>query len=114
MMLFQDGSTHRWIAALDRDLDLMVTLDDATGAIYSAILVEQEGTASSFLSLAETIAKKGLFRALYTDRGSHYFHTPKAGWARAARICSINPGGSHTKSAIIEKPSTNVVTPTEI
>jgi transposase len=79
MLLFQDGSTHRWIPALDRDLDLVVVPDDATGAIYSAILVDQEGTASSFLGLAETIANKGLFRALYTDRGSHYFHTPKAG-----------------------------------
>jgi hypothetical protein len=79
MLLFQDGSTHRWIPGLDRDLDLIVTLDDATGAIYSAILVAEEGTASSFLGLAETIAAKGLFRAFYTDRGSHYFHTPKAG-----------------------------------
>jgi transposase len=79
MLLFQDGSTHRWIGALDHDLDLVVTLDDATGAIYSAVLVQEEGTASSFLGLAETIARQGLFRALYTDRGAHYFHTPKAG-----------------------------------
>jgi hypothetical protein len=79
MLLFQDGSTHRWIAALERDLDLVVTLDDATGAICSAILVEQEGTRSSFCGLAETIAAHGLFGALYTDRGSHYFVTPKAG-----------------------------------
>ena len=79
MLLFQDGSTHRWIGALDHELDLVVTLDDATGAIYSAILVEEEETASSFLGLVETIAAHGLFRAFYTDRGSHYFHTPKAG-----------------------------------
>ena len=79
MLLFQDGSTHRWIASLDRDFDLIVTLDDATGAIYSAILVEEEGTASSFLGLIETVKAKGLFRAFYTDRGSHYFYTPKAG-----------------------------------
>jgi Helix-turn-helix domain len=79
MLLFQDGSTHRWIAALGRDLDLVVTLDDATGEIYSAILVEQEGTQSSFLGLAETIAEHGLFGAFYTDRGSHYFFTPKGG-----------------------------------
>jgi transposase len=79
MLLFQDGSSHRWVGALDHDLDLIVTLDDATGAIYSAILVEEEGTASSFLGLAETIGGHGLFRAFYTDRGSHYFYTPKAG-----------------------------------
>ncbi len=79
MLLFQDGSTHRWIGALGHDLDLVVTLDDATSAIYSAILVEQEGTMSSFLGLQETIVAHGLFGSLYTDRGSHYFLTPKAG-----------------------------------
>jgi transposase len=77
MLLFQDGSTHRWIAALGRDLDLVVTLDDATGEIYSAIMVDQEGTMSSFLGLAETIERHGLFGALYTDRGAHYFIIPK-------------------------------------
>jgi len=76
MLLFQDGSTHRWISAMERDLDLIVTLDDATGEIYSAMLVEQEGTMSSFLGLGETIVRYGLFGALYTDRGSHYFVTP--------------------------------------
>lgn len=79
MLLFQDGSTHRWIAGLGHDLDLVVTLDDATGAICSAILVAEEGTMSSFQGLFETIAERGLFRAFYTDRGSHYFFTPKAG-----------------------------------
>ena len=34
---------------------------------------------SSFLGLCETIGAHGLFGALYTDRGSHYFLTPKAG-----------------------------------
>jgi hypothetical protein len=77
MLLFQDGSKHRWIAALGRDLDLIVTLDDATGEIYSAFLVEEEGTMSSFLGLQETIAVHGLFGSLYTDRGGHYFITRK-------------------------------------
>jgi hypothetical protein len=71
MLLFQDGSTYRWLSSLDRDLDLVVTLDDATGAVYSAILVEQEGTMSSFLGLAETIAQQGLFGALYKFPQSH-------------------------------------------
>jgi transposase len=79
MLLHQDGSPHRWLPALDQQLDLIVTLDDATSAIYSAFLVEEEGTQSSFRALAEVIAARGLPCALYTDRGSHYFHTPKAG-----------------------------------
>jgi transposase InsO family protein len=79
MMLMQDGSTHRWIAALGRDIDLIVTMDDATGWIYSAFFVEEEGTMSSFLGLKETIEAHGLFGSFYTDRGSHYFYTPVAG-----------------------------------
>ena len=78
MMVHQDGSRHEWIEGIGL-LDLVVTLDDATSEIYSAILIEEEGTMSSFLGLAETIAAKGLFCSLYTDRGSHYFHTPEAG-----------------------------------
>lgn len=79
MLLHQDGSPHRWVPALEQQLDLIVTMDDATSAIYSAFLVEEEGTQSSFRGLAELIAAHGLPCALYTDRGSHYFHTPKAG-----------------------------------
>ncbi len=79
MMLHQDGSKHRWIPALDYDLDLIVTMDDATSEITSAFLVEEEGTASTFKGLRETIEQYGLFCSFYTDRGSHYFHTPAAG-----------------------------------
>ena len=78
MLLFQDGSKHAWLPQ-EPPLDLVVTLDDATSAILSAVLVEEEGTASSFIGLKETIAAHGLFSALYTDRGSHYFYTPTAG-----------------------------------
>lgn len=79
MLLFQDGSTHRWMPGVEHDLDLVATMDDATGKVHSAFLVDEEGTASSFRGLLEVIGRHGLFSALYTDRGSHYFHTPKAG-----------------------------------
>src|SRR5512135_1600064 len=78
MLLHQDASRHAWLDGAP-PLDLVVTLDDATCAIYSAFLVEEEGTASSFRGLAEVVAAEGLFCALYTDRGSHYFHMPQAG-----------------------------------
>ena len=81
MLLHQDASRHAWLPGVERQDDLVVTLDDATGAIYSAFLVAEEGTASSLRGLREVVASHGLFCALYTDRGSHYFHTPAAGEA---------------------------------
>lgn len=79
MLVFQDGSTHDWFLGRAGPCDLIVTLDDATGAMLSAFFVEQEGTASSFRGLHESIDKHGLFSSFYTDRGSHYFHTPQVG-----------------------------------
>jgi hypothetical protein len=67
------------VPALGRQIDLIVTLDDATSEIYSAFLVEEEGTASTFQGLLEVFQAHGLPCALYTDRGSHYFQTPDAG-----------------------------------
>ena len=78
MMLHQDGSRHEWLGGRPA-LDLIVTLDDATSAILSAFLVEEEGTASTFRALEEVFGRHGLPLSLYTDRGSHYFHTPEAG-----------------------------------
>jgi transposase len=80
MMLHQDGSRFAWLAGAAQ-VDLIVTLDDATSTIYSAFLVEEEGTASTFRALLEVFSAKGLPSSLYTDRGSHYFFTPKAGEA---------------------------------
>ena len=78
MMLHQDGSRHVWLAGRE-PMDLIVTMDDATSEIYSAFLVEEEGTASTFRALMEVFGAHGLPLSLYTDRGSHYFHTPTAG-----------------------------------
>ncbi len=78
MMMHQDGSRHEWLTGQDA-MDLIVTMDDATSAIYSAFLTAEEGTASTFRALAEVFATHGLPLSLYTDRGSHYFTTPDAG-----------------------------------
>jgi transposase len=78
MMLHQDASKHAWLTGMPPH-DLVITMDDATSTIYSAFLVEEEGTQSSFRGLVETIERHGLFMELYTDRGSHYFFTPEAG-----------------------------------
>src|SRR5579862_3569924 len=78
MMLHIDGSRHRWFSD-DRWYDLIVILDDATSAIYYAQLVEEESTRTVMAGLREVIEKEGLFCSLYSDRGSHFFVTPKAG-----------------------------------
>jgi len=77
MLLHQDGSTHEWVPG--KKWDLIITLDDATNEHYSMFFVEEEGTASSFRGVKEVIERHGLFASLYTDRGSHYWHTAEAG-----------------------------------
>jgi len=78
MLLHIDGSKHQWFGD-DRWHDPIVILDDATSEIYHAQLVEEESTRTVMAGLREVIEAKGLFCALYSDRGSHFFVTPKAG-----------------------------------
>jgi transposase len=78
MLLHIDGSTHRWLND-DRWYDLIVILDDATSEIYYAQLVEEESTRTVMAGLRTVIEQQGLFCALYSDRASHFFVTPKAG-----------------------------------
>ena len=79
MLLHQDGSEHEW--APGRHWDLIVTMDDATNEHYSMFFCAEEGTQSSFKGVKDVIEAKGLFCSLYTDRASHYWHTPDSlGW----------------------------------
>jgi transposase len=77
MMIHQDGSTHEWVP--NQKWDLISTMDDATNEHYSMFFCPEEGTVSSFQGVQETIEKRGLFCSFYSDRGSHYWHTPEAG-----------------------------------
>jgi len=76
MMIHQDGSRHEWLPG--QWFDLIVTMDDATNEHYSMFLVPEEGTASSFRGMSEVIRAHGLPCSFYSDRGSHYWHTPTA------------------------------------
>src|SRR5215471_15179359 len=78
MLLHIEGSRHRWFQD-ERGYDLMVILDDASSEIYYAQLVEEESSVTVLAALREVIERKGLFCALYSDRGSHFWLTPKAG-----------------------------------
>jgi transposase len=78
MLLHIDGSRHQWFQD-ERWHDLIVILDDATSEIYYAQLVEEESTVTVMAGLKEVIERKGVFCALYSDRGSHFWLTPKVG-----------------------------------
>src|SRR5713226_6378831 len=77
MLLHIDGSRHQWLQD-ERWYDLIVILDDATSEIYYAQLVEEESTVTVMAGLKEVIEGKGVFCALYSDRGSHFWLTPQA------------------------------------
>jgi transposase len=78
MLLHIDASKHAWFQD-GRYYDLITILDDATSEIYYAQLVVEEGTRTLMPALREVVEKRGVFCALYSDRASHFFVTPKAG-----------------------------------
>jgi transposase InsO family protein len=78
LLLHIDASTHRWFGG-EQHHDLIVVLDDATSEIYYAQLVEQESTLTVLAALRQVVEKHGIFCALYSDRGSHFWLTPKEG-----------------------------------
>ena len=77
MMMHIDGSTHAWLGAEAGKQDLITLMDDATSEIYYAQLVDQESTATIMAGLRSVIASQGIFCSLYSDRASHFVHTPK-------------------------------------
>jgi transposase len=77
MLLHIDGSHHQWFQD-DRWYDLVVVIDDATNEVYYAQLVEDECTRTVMAALRHVVERRGLFCALYSDRASHFFFTPKA------------------------------------
>jgi len=89
MLLHIDGSRHRWFQD-ERWYDLIVILDDATSEIYYAQLVEEESTVTVLAALREVVERQGVFCALYSDRGSHFWLTPKVdGKVDAHRLTQV-------------------------
>ncbi len=89
-LLHIDGSEHRWFQD-ERWYDLLVILDDASSEIYYAQLVEEECSTILLAGLREVIERKGIFRASYSDRGSHFWLTPRR---RGRGPQSFDPGGT--------------------
>jgi transposase len=79
MMMHVDGSRHQWIPGLESYQDLIVVFDDATSEMYYARLVDEESTETVMAGLKQVIVDRGVFCSLYSDRGSHFFYTRRAG-----------------------------------
>jgi transposase len=79
-LLHLDGSPHAWLALCpDQRSTLIAVLDDATKRVLYAQLGPSETLRAVLAALTHVLQTFGLPLALYTDRASWAFHTPKAG-----------------------------------
>lgn len=78
MMVHMDGSPYDWLGN-GTMCDLVHAYDDANNKLYDIELVREEDAITCMRMLRTVVEKKGIFCSLYTDRASHFFHTPKAG-----------------------------------
>ena len=90
MLLHIDGSSHRWIPGLGRDVDMIVVFDDATSEVYYARLVEEESTATVMAGVKQVVEERGVFCALYSGSGQSLRLHAQGG--RAAGPAGEDPG----------------------
>jgi hypothetical protein len=79
-MVHLDGSDHEWLALRPGEREvLLLVIDDATGWNLAGRLVDGESTKHCLAIMREVVERYGIPSQLYTDRGSVYWHTKKAG-----------------------------------
>jgi hypothetical protein len=79
-MVHLDGSDHEWLSLCPGERQvLLLVIDDATSWILSGWLVSAESTKNCLFAMREVVEKYGIPSQLYTDRGSVYWHTKRAG-----------------------------------
>jgi transposase len=81
-MLHIDGSRHAWLSLLGEEKQTLITVvDDATSRLLYAQLWPEESTQAVLTALREVVGHYGIPAAIYTDRASWAFETPKASQA---------------------------------
>lgn len=75
MLLQLDGSRHDWLEGRGPFLSLVGAIDDATGLVPWACFRVQEDAQGYFEVLRETIRRKGVPLAVYSDRHGIFFKT---------------------------------------
>jgi hypothetical protein len=68
MLVQIDGSYHDWLEGRAPYLNLLLSVDDATGTVPFALFRELEDTDGYFLLLDGIIRRRGIPMAMYTDR----------------------------------------------
>lgn len=67
-LLLWDGSPHRWLGENGPKWTLVVTMDDATGALLHGVFSEQEDAQSYLSCLKHLLVDRGIPLAIYMDR----------------------------------------------
>lgn len=77
MLVQVDASRHRWFGAKAPYASLLGAIDDATGMVCGATFREQED-AAGYLTVLEQVLTRGLPLAVYSDRHSIFFGSPRS------------------------------------
>ena len=67
-LVLWDGSPHRWLGENGPKWTLVVTMDDATGALLHGVFSEQEDAQSYLSCLKQLMLDRGIPLAIYMDR----------------------------------------------
>ncbi len=67
-----DTSPFRWIPAIDKELKLILNIDDYSRKPLVASIVEHDTTWENMRVLRKTVEKYGLFETLYVDQDSKF------------------------------------------
>lgn len=86
MLLQVDGSNHDWLEGRGPRLVLIGAVDDATGEPVQAVFREQEDAAGYLLVLRDSIRRKGVPLAWYSDRHSIFQRNGKEPWTLAEEL----------------------------
>lgn len=79
-MLHLDGSDHEWLALRPGERQmLLLIIDDATSDNLAGELVDEETTVDCMRLMRRVVERYGIAAQFYSDRGSVYWTTPKAG-----------------------------------
>src|SRR3989304_3199878 len=80
MLMQVDGSHHDWLEGRGPRLALVGAVDDATGELVHALFREQGGAQGYLMLLRESVRKKGVPIAWYSDRHSVFRRNDKEPW----------------------------------